>query len=563
MKRSFLNQTHPIMRSTLRFVHLLSILFIPLFLYPQTDPEIKAFIIQNKGLYRVAKHLDFGYDTISANPKLFPPLAYDSVYSTKSDTTYTSYNSCILFFFFQNGKQVPPGKSGYKDIAKVASTEMDFNEEWRLSVFPKYNCSILSLDPVGNAYRSPSELSIIMYEESDSVAFKVPYDFLPGKSKEETKRIWEGSYKKNVDSSKYHYVHLMERALRNPMYISPFPVFLYPNSPYGNLESFNPNILEGNFSMPFTIMQGRDDQVRFLKSASISVIPEFTWRISTEDSAPLFPLNTKVGLAFNKSILDRKNRDSKRQYKTEGFDLESSGHFKTTLVQVILQHFSNGQNEGATIADEDGSRAPDFFSGNFSVNSVKVRVMRNKLYKNYRQVSWGGTLQFNIPKFDFEEDQEHRYGYVHLGATVFAKSKIRRRFVFNKKRHHSAKGGSIRTPSLKQTTIRLDINYVLDDISDFEGYENNPLRRGGIRLRFINDPVHNRSLGWFTQLHYGRDYLNIRYNVITLSAMVGLTFNFNKDIPPASLIRKELSNVYDKCRTEQRKNCFRGNFLSL
>lgn len=519
------------------------------------QPVVEAYIVENRGLYNVLKEKDFSYEYVANNPQTFPKLFADESLNQKR----ISYNSCILFFFFDGTQQVTASKLGFEVKLPVSSASTNYNDTLTLQEIRKQTAGIVSLRNVGKETQSPSWLDLTLVHENDELqtTFGFPYYFLPGENKAETLDLWEAAYQTEEGYSKYAYAHMMHRALRDPMYLSPLPVFLYPNSPYSNADYYDTNILEGNFSMPFNIMQGREDQVRFLRTYSVSVLPEFTWRISTEDSAPLFPLNTRVGLAFNKSFLDKKDRDTKWNYEEKDFDLDAAGMFRTTTASFILTHFSNGQDEGATLTDTDGSRMPDFFSGNFSVNSLQARVMRNTLHSSFRQVSWGGSVQVHIPGFDYEMDQVRRYGYVKLGGTVFVKSKPRKRFLFSRRLHHSENGGSIRTPALKQTTVRLDLDFVPDRISDFEGYDGNPFRRGSVRLRLIDDPTYNRSIGWFAQLYYGRDYLNIRYNLITFSAMFGLTFNFTKDKLATQIIRDKLEAVYDDCTRIGRKRCFR------
>ncbi len=525
----------------------------------QQDFQHKAYLVENQGLFHILKDMEFHHDSVKLYKSKFPQLVKNQAARANMDRS-AGYNSCLLLYFEKSGNTVPAKDVGISTKMLVLSNESPVDT---LNLVHRYGkeCSLVSLSQIGNEHRKAFTLQLALLNDKDEIldTLKVPYDFLPGNSKEETTRLWNGAYEENDPFTKYNYVHRMVRTIRDPMYLTLFPQFIYPNAPYGepNHELY---IMEGNFSMPFTIMQGRDDQIKFLRTASVSINPEFTWRITTEDSAPLFPLNTKVGLGFHKSILDKPFRDPKRIVTDSTFELASKP-FKIRTISFFLTHYSNGQDLGAVL--DSTVRVPDFHSGNFSVNHLRLRYMRSILYDNFRQVSWGGTMQYNIHGLDYEPDQEKRYGYLYFQGTLILKSKLRKRILLNKKRHSSAEGGLIKAPSLKQTTIRLDITSVLDDISDYEGYDDHPLRRLGVRLRFMNDPIHNRSVGWFTQFYCGRDYLNIRYNLITYSAMIGITFNFNKDLPSREVIKNELNGIYDDCKSSYRKNCFRGKFISF
>ncbi|WP_421878928.1 hypothetical protein [Marinoscillum sp.] len=483
------------------------------------------FLIENHNLYKKAKEKGLHRSTFINNSELFPQLTDNT-----SDKAF--FNSKVIIF--HQDKLVID--------SVLVESEDGYTGELNFSQKPTKGYILINFKSIRNAIPSDQKLKITLKSSDDQevFSFSVIYSFFPGADREATVQDhWIGAYEPDEKDTKYYYVHQMVRALDEPMYLSLFPQFINWNDPYG-LDNYEFYIMEGNFSMPFTIVQGRNDQSDKLRRSSISVDPEFTWRITSGNSAPLLPLNTKVGISGHRSHI----KDGEAVYSlSEKFKEDPNYKFTITSHSIQLKHYSNGQEDAAAYTGPGGSRIVNLKSGNFSANSVKYRIVQSSLNENHRQLSYGASAQIFIPKLGYEPEQEDRYGYVKLSGLFMIKSgPMTRSFLeFNK---HRNRNRTSFIPSLTQNSLRIQLDF-FTPTSKYVGYNNNPFRYGSIKVRYDNEPIHNRSVGWFTQFYYGRDYLNVRYQIVTLSAMVGVSFRFNKDLPDQDFLKKRLLQVYD------------------
>ncbi len=366
---------------------------------------------------------------------------------------------------------------------------------------------------------------------------------------------WYGAYKEDYsqtldsgkanNNSKDFVLHDMVRSIREPMYVGlPYWKVLDPPNPdLNDNEGGNGYILEGNFSMPFTVMQGREDQSTFWRSASVSIDPEFTWRITNDKtSSPLLPLNTKVGITLQRSsILSRGDRfeDS----KSNNLNLQEGKKFRILNYGIQGMHYSNGQDEGVFV-DSANTRV-DFQSGNFSTNYFQLKTTMISMNRDHSMTAFGLGLQFDGPFLiaEFEEEQKGTYGQSRLNFMYQLRSSSRIGCLPFRFRNHKIKkdkqgNDEVLVPSLVEHVFRLDGEYVLESVD-------NPL---SLRARYTINPLRNRATGYFIQGTYGRDYLNIRYRLNSFSLMVGLTFTLNKYRPSKRFIEEKLleaNNFYD------------------
>ncbi len=503
------------------------------------DFTSRVFLVPNKKLFSDIRSNNFSIDYLEKHNHHFPEI-------TNGDQLKATWNACLLIFHLKpNGSTHRASEFGFSNTVNISSLDSGFLDTLQVSNKKARNhyYSIISLSGIYNKITSNQKLKFELPNKTQGkdLVFHITYSFFPGEDEDETIDLWYGAYSQNSATTRYYHTHRMVNALRDPMYLSLFPIFQNFGSPYSEEKAFQPYIMEGNFSMPFTLMQGRDDQSDFLRASSVSVDPEFVWRITTRESAPLLPLNTKVGVTAHSSKVD-KLPDS-IQNLGDAFKRNPSYKFGITTYSFQIKHYSNGQEDSATYT-QNNREVPNFNSGNFSVNLINLRIMRSTLNKDYRQVSYGGYAQLNVPWVGYEPEQKNRYGYLMVGGTLLFKTGMMRRNFFEFNTHHPSNGYAVKFPSLTQNTFRIDFE-LSTPTNEYLGYENNPFRFMSIRVRYINEPLHNRSLGWFSQLYYGRDYLNIRYNLVTFSAMFGLTFRFNKEDLDERILKKRLGVVYD------------------
>ncbi len=382
-------------------------------------------------------------------------------------------------------------------------------------------------------------------------------------TKDETIDLWYGAYRPNGTTGKYALIQRMMVMNEDIQYISlPFLThFNELNQLPENLE-LRPNegsegfLFEGRLAPRIVVARGRDDQSPFYRSSRVTLDPDFIFRLTNGGSIPLLPMNTKLGgtiekgFIINPSLRDKKGETPNEPELSSDGKLFGSGHsrFGIFILSTQFMHYSNGQDEGALLYDSipyaDSSNRNDYAAGNFSTYYFKNMIQYSAINANYAMFTAGVGYRWDLKGLDHEGEQLGKYGLQRLLGTLQYRSKPSRRWlIFRNNRHHVPKGNKtevVKVPSLVEHVFRLDIEAITDDLSRFDDH------RVAISARYSLNPMYQRSLGYFIKFHYGRDYLNIRYDLPVWSVLAGVTFDLYKQSFPEKIIRRRLSKVYEK-----------------
>jgi hypothetical protein len=415
----------------------------------------------------------------------------------------------------------------------------------------KQNAILFDLKEINRYIVRETEIELnVVRRDTVLASISIKYSTFPfGDTREGAVGRWLGAYNKNAEwpkPYKFEVVHQMTRTNFDPMYLS-LPTLPWVRYSDKNILSDNEGrkfILEGSLSMPFVVMQGTADQSRFLQYSSVTIDPEFTWRIMKYPSSPLLPLNTKVGATFLHSEIIGIHKKSKQKERPDTVDWGKGRNLNVITYGLRIMHYSNGQKEGV-IDSTDFSI--DFKSGNFSTNYGEAILQYNSLNNRFGQTSVGLSYRrdFPLPGFaEFEASQRGVYGMNRFNFMFQYKSgvKIRcwpfrlRMHHVNKNNHDNAGNKSVMTPSLVEHGFRFDAEYIFDNTVDD--------RFTFARLRYFINPLRHRSAGYFVQTTIGRDYLNIRYQLTGVTVMAGFTYTFNKRYPRVSFLREKLRQAY-------------------
>lgn len=511
----------------------------------QSQMDIKAYLVINKASLDTLKKNGFAHAYIASQPDLYPIVDNFNVLDS-ADRLMIPSMQIMVYFLDANRQPYPTEAIGFKQAtfsdsihAKTKFKKTDTNDV--LMIF---------LNQLDHKIKKATPIKLSLTFETHpnaNLGFNIAqYPF----AQSEAVKKGVSAFEPNDKDSRDAMAHALVNSTRNPMYLA-LPVITKHEEqtiPLRPEEGQNGVILEGNMSMPFTIVKGRDDQSRFFRLSGVFIEPEFTWRITNDtSSSPLLPLNTKVGFGVYKSFLLGNYRYNKKD--TMEMLKFQNGVFKTFTVSLKAMHYSNGQDVSVYYQDTlnyPGEKRHDYKSGNFSTNYLQADFVYSSITKQLEQFSASISVRADgaLPKAEFESDQEYRYGRARLlGMLMYKTPLTKRHFPFKYNKHHPLKGGSYDTPAITQHTFRLDFEYIGGNVSDYNPGGNE--RRMSARFRYINNPLSHRSMGYFVQAYAGRDYLNIRYNLWSFSAMLGLTFEFNRYLPRKEMIKTRLNEIYE------------------
>ncbi len=519
----------------------------------------QAFLIKNDSVRRyVSKSLQFDYQKVSQSPHV---KALDPSKLMATDSRYF----VVFYFFDADSNLIEIERTGYDKVYldvvynshRNGNTRRKHKQLTILSTKDKY-AGCIALDALDRIYR-PHPLTIQLRKKSghqlelvsDQLNYaSYPYDL----DKESALETWLNVYHPPNDTPILEtYLHEMVRANYHSMYVG-VPYFNYfkpkPSPRLEDNEGGNPFpfLLEGNLSMPFTLIEGRKDQSRFLRSFSVSLDPEFTWRVTTDKtSAPILPLNTKVGFSFNKSFIANKAFRYNKEDLAKPIKLDSIKNLSAWQLSAQLMHSSNGQDEGVW-TDSTESRI-DYRTGNFSTNFLKIGLNYNSLSSNYQLWSFGvaASLHGRLLIAEFEETQASRYGRLHLHNFIQWRSKPK---YFRNARSSSLDSlglVKVTVPAFIEHVIRLDSDIAFFNVNNYQRHLDglsHSSRRFNIRLRYTVNFLRYKSTGIFAQAHFGRDYLNIRYHLFGYSLMAGVAYTLNKRTPKKWQYRKILEHAH-------------------
>jgi hypothetical protein len=199
---------------------------------------------------------------------------------------------------------------------------------------------------------------------------------------------------------------------------------------------------------------------------------------------------------------------------------------KTMLFWTTLQlhHYSNGQADSFFI--EGPVQRNNYRRGDFSTNYYRVLLnlartdQQKSIVSGYvgyqREIDLGGPLSRS-------KELEQYYGDSRLLFNLqwAQKPKLVTSHFVNKA---TAQSDTIKLEKRRQVSFRTQLEYILSDLSRFEG-ENK--QRLGWHSYLTYMPSVTNEVGFMLHTYVGRDYLNIRFDDVVFVGEVGVYVKFN------------------------------------
>jgi hypothetical protein len=355
-------------------------------------------------------------------------------------------------------------------------------------------------------------------------------------------------------------------------------------------EELSGSILEMRLAKRFVIFKGTDAKsYDFMLLSKISVNFDFVYRVGKREDSdiednPGLPLNTKFGVTlFEHAFLLSGKRDEQEasqwgKYRKKkkvwtadppAFDTDKIGErffTKETLKMLVaradLMHYSNGQDSGAFVYTAGMPVRNDYISGNFSTNYSHVMLSFIQVTKQNRllDMTLGLRNDFQLTKWlTYDPNQIERYGVCRLnthlqyrtGPINFLGIKLRdREFIRQKGKIHQAKEQSAdqsvvkaleSKPTSKKTVKGLfDWAFTLSSEHILDHTDRLPDNRSGFTFETELVPLYVESVGFTFSAYYGRDYLNIRYDLPVFLWRFGLTFQIDRYRPSYESIHNNM-----------------------
>ncbi len=374
----------------------------------------------------------------------------------------------------------------------------------------------------------------------------------------------------------YDRIRVMMRVNDPDFYIAPFPIS-------NNLKTFtgdnqllaeegnNGYVLEMRLAQRFPIIQPRYSRSdSWIRWKLLTVNYDFVYRIASHaddsDDSPGLPMNTKFGLTLFETAIPltwrgseyfkkKKSEAVNKKFTTEllGNDIVDCRNLMILVPRLDFTHYSNGQHANPLFVPANGPIVRNnYANGNFSTNYLQGQLDLTSLNKNTQLYNLyvGYRFDFGFSSLlSFDSSQEGRYGKQRVVAGITFRSgpmlysdKINDpRFIqdlykysedlanFTREGHSEAEIDEFKknkrpTRNLKgmmEVYGRITGEYITHGTEQFNQYKTGIT--GQLGATFIN----LRTFGLMIQAHYGRDYLNIRYDIPVCNWLLAATFNVN------------------------------------
>lgn len=290
----------------------------------------------------------------------------------------------------------------------------------------------------------------------------------------------------------------------------------------GEGSNGNMSVLEANLNLSFPLFYGREVGDGGEKRHRISLDYNGNFRMSYDTSKPILPGSHRVGFSWNINLYNNYT-GSIFNDQSEAAPINSKEENLKFLNFIFkAHHYSNGQPPGFSFPSDSipiNQRRNAYSNGDFSTNYFYFGFTKgwyNKKSLSLHQLSLAYRVDLGTETsiFAFSEQQENSYGRHRLLASYDYRTN---RFGKKKDWHFRGELGFI--------AGNLD-NFLPNLVNDTNKYRLNA--RGLVEF----SPKAHRSVGYMFFLYYGRDYLNIRYDDIVLSAQLGVTLNLDKFFMP-------------------------------
>ena len=251
-------------------------------------------------------------------------------------------------------------------------------------------------------------------------------------------------------------------------------------------------VIEGHLAPSYYIIKPQSNKL----GVALSFQGMFTLRLVKDESSPMIPPSNKAGFRLDYLL--------------------GTDDIFTTFFTTEFMHYSNGGSPGSIdslVLDTLGILRNDYVNGDFSTNYLRVgqTLIFNTRYfgqKNYTYAYLYYQRDMHINDLlNYFPIQEGRYGYHRVGMNLVLSSTWRG--VFSKEEHFA--------------TLRYEPSIILDK-AEIMGQSVTKNRMAN-KLQLIISAPKLGETGIFTQFYWGRDYLNIRYDLPIFYWSFGATFN--------------------------------------
>lgn len=308
----------------------------------------------------------------------------------------------------------------------------------------------------------------------------------------------------------------------------------------GEGENSDFSLLEANFNLSYPLFFGREKsylrkkkdstgkrlETSFFQRNRITFDYNGNFRMSLDNSKPIFPGSNKVGISWYWNLYNRQTGYITKDNRKNSDITENNINFVNLLLRA--HHYSNGQPEGEfyyieeTISNE---KRNNYRNGDFSTNYF------------YGELTYGWYNDKLTTLTQWSLGYRRDFGSTGDGAIAFSKEQVK---TYGKNRilfsfdHRTSK-----LSNKMQFHFRVQSEYIAGNLDDFSSNllnSDNTTDTGKYRFNikglFELAPDNHRTVGYFVSVFYGRDYLNIRYDDIIYSTQLGITLSLDKFFMP-------------------------------
>jgi hypothetical protein len=310
----------------------------------------------------------------------------------------------------------------------------------------------------------------------------------------------------------------------------------------GEGSSGSLQLLEAKLDFRFPIAMGRPSSTGFYRRGRLTFDYGANFRMTLDNSKPLTPWSNRVGIGFDYTLWDNYTKikpwkDRSLYGDQKRLDMDKNLQFVTLTIKA--HHYSNGQPPGFffdTIVDGQPERRNDYLSGDFSTNYLFTELSWGHLNTKthalwqlsaaYRRDGTGfpGALIFS-------EEQNNSYGQNRVEYAFDWRSGPRT--YGQRVEYLEADGKKYYSDKLREWHFRYQGSVILGNLSAFQANlkDDDGKYRFAHRVYFTYTHLKWRSLSLMGMVYYGRDYLNIRYDIPVASVQFGATLQLDKFYP--------------------------------
>ena len=255
---------------------------------------------------------------------------------------------------------------------------------------------------------------------------------------------------------------------------------------------------------------------------------ETNFRMTLDCSFPLTTPNQDFGFSWKINLFNSVSNSicklNKKCFLDPEFrvtELTEDVHFYN--LKLSARHYSNGQSGSSTYEDTaTGERRNNYIDGNFSTNYISIALTKG-IYKMPTKTLHQWSLKYRMDggvggALSFDRDQENAYGKNRIGLMYDYRSGLKQNGMHKNFYYH----------------VRSEFEYIMGNLDNFNANLVNDTKKYRLSASLIGEvsPLSQRHISFFAKMYYGRDYLNIRYDDIIFTSMVGIRFDIQKYFVP-------------------------------